>query len=36
MAMIKVEVADLKPNNASDETVKAITVWKYWLAKGYY
>ncbi len=34
--LMKVEVADLKPVNASDETLKAITVWKYWLAKGYY
>jgi hypothetical protein len=34
--LMKMEVADLKPINASDETIKAITVWKYWLEKGYY
>ena len=33
--LMKVEIADLKPINASDETQKAITVWKYWLAKRY-
>ncbi len=34
--LMKVEAADLQPVNASDDTLKAITVWKYWLAKGYY
>ena len=34
--LMKVEVADLKPINASEETLKAIDVWKYWHAKGYY
>jgi Calcium binding len=34
--LMKVEIADLKPINASEETLKAITVWKYWKDKGYY
>jgi hypothetical protein len=34
--LMKVEIADLKPINASEDTQKAITVWKYWLDKGYY
>jgi Calcium binding len=34
--LMKVEIADLQPINASEETLKAITVWKYWHAKGYY
>ncbi len=34
--LMKIEVADLTPLNASDETQKAITVWKYCLEKGYY
>ncbi len=33
--LMKVEVGDLKPINASEETLKAITVWKYWLENGY-
>lgn len=34
--LMKVEIADLKPINASAETLKAITVWKYWKEKEYY
>lgn len=34
--LMKVEIADLKPINASEETQKAIIVWKYWLDKKYY
>lgn len=34
--LMKVEIADLKPINASAETLKAITVWKYWKEKAYY
>lgn len=34
--LMKVEIADLKPINASAETLKAITVWKYWKEKDYY
>ena len=34
--LMKVEIADLKPINASEETLKAMTVWKYWKEKGYY
>ena len=33
--LMKVEIADLKPINASDETLKAITVWKYFIENGY-
>jgi Calcium binding len=32
--LMKVEVADLKPINASANTLKAITVWKYWVTQG--
>ncbi len=34
--LMKMEVADLMPIGASEEVVKAITVWKYWRSKGYY
>ena len=34
--LMKLEIADLKPINASEETLKAMTVWKYWKDKGYY
>ena len=34
--MMKVEVADLKPINASEETLKAITVWQYGKENGYH
>lgn len=34
--LMKVEIADLKPIKASAETLKAITVWKYWKEKDYY
>ena len=34
--MMKVEVGDLKPINASEETLKAITVWQYGKENGYH
>ena len=34
--MMKAEVGDLKPINASEETLKAITVWQYGKENGYH